>query len=149
MLACLVLVCLFVCVCVCVCVRGKTADMAANLARAQQATSEHSQLLQPSSVAVLTHFHSKNAHPQLIPVSLRANGASCRLRGRGARNAEQSGAPVSLIRPHLITMPLISSSRQGLLMTLKGKCLLCSRLADSNESLRALCGDASEAEWPC
>lgn len=94
MLVCLVLVCLFVsvCVCVCVCVRGKAADMAANLARAQQATSKHSQLLRPSSVAVLTHFHSKNAQPQLIQVSLRANCASCQRRWRGARNAEQSGA---------------------------------------------------------
>lgn len=131
------------------CVQGKAADMAANLARTQQATPKHSQLLRPSSVAVLTHFHSENARPQLIQVSLRANCASCRLRGRGARNAEQSGASASPTHPHLITMPLISSSRQGLLMALKGKCLLCSRLADSNESLRALCGDASEVERPC
>lgn len=34
-------------------------------------------------------------------------------------------------------------------MSLKGKCLLCSRLADSNKSLGALCSDASDVEWPC
>lgn len=34
-------------------------------------------------------------------------------------------------------------------MSLKGKCLLCSRLADNNKSLGALCGDASDVEWPC
>lgn len=34
-------------------------------------------------------------------------------------------------------------------MSLKGECLLYSELADSNESLRALRGDASDVERPC
>lgn len=86
---------MFVCIRVRARRRGKAADMAANLARTQHATPKHSQLLRPSSVAVLTHFHSKNAHPQLIQVSLRANCASCWLRGRRPRNAEHSGSSAS------------------------------------------------------
>lgn len=49
----------------------------------------------------------------------------------------------------LITIPFMSSSRQSWLMSLKGECLLCSGLADSNKSLRALCGEALDVEWPC
>lgn len=45
-------------VCVCVCQRQAT-DVAVNLAQAQEATSKHSQLLQMSSVAILTHFPSE------------------------------------------------------------------------------------------
>lgn len=37
----------------------------------------------------------------------------------------------------------------GLANELKGKCLLCLRLADSNKNLWVLCGDASDVEWPC
>lgn len=34
-------------------------------------------------------------------------------------------------------------------MNLKGECLLCSGLADSNKSLYALCGEALDVELPC
>lgn len=89
MLVCLVLVCLFVSVCVCAGQSGWHG--------CQFGPRPASYIQTFTAVATVLcgspdSLHSKNAHPQLIQVSLRANCASCRLRGRGARNAEQSGA---------------------------------------------------------
>lgn len=45
---------------------GKATDVAANLARVQEATSKQSQLLRTSSAAAPTHFHQEIRGPQLI-----------------------------------------------------------------------------------
>lgn len=63
----LFLPCLSFCVCeyfsismfVRMCVQHRATDMAVSLAQTQETTSKHSQLLQPSFVAILTHFYSK------------------------------------------------------------------------------------------